>query len=321
MIFKLTCLLITNFILFKITFYLFQKYKLLDIPSGALKIHEAATPYNGGIVLFLNIIFILILNFNFQFLYPNFLIFLLLLTSLFIMCFIDDINNISPNLRFFITIIILTLFLIFYPSLRLENLRFEFIDYSIEFYLYSLPISVFCLFAFIQAINMLDGINGQVAIYITVLLIITNLLSQNISIYFLPFLAIFLFYNLSGKSFLGDSGSYLLAFCTGLLLINLYQKKIFSADEVFLLISIPGYEMIRLFTSRIINKKNPFLGDRHHIHHLLLNKYNTKVTTIFSSFILVTPCVLITFLDNNLIVFIVTLLSYSCTIIFLKKNS
>ena len=55
MIFKLTCLLITNFILFKITFYIFQKYKLLDIPSGALKIHEAATPYNGGIVLFLNI--------------------------------------------------------------------------------------------------------------------------------------------------------------------------------------------------------------------------------------------------------------------------
>ena len=105
---------------------------------------------------------------------------------------------------------------------------------------------------------MLDGINGQVAIYITVLLIITNLFSQNISIYFLPFLAIFLFYNLSGKSFLGDNGSYLLAFCTGLLLINLYQKKIFSADDIFLLISIPGYEMIRLFTTRIINKKNPF---------------------------------------------------------------
>ena len=228
MILKLTCLLIINIIIFKITYYLFNKYELLDIPSGALKIHRAATPYNGGIVLFLNIIFILILNFNFQFLYPNFLIFLLLLTFLFTMCFIDDINNISANLRFFLTIIILILFFFYYPSLRLENLRFEFIDYSVEFYLYSLPVSVFCLFAFIQAINMLDGINGQVVIYITVLLIITNLFSQNISIYFLPFLAIFLFYNLSGKSFLGDSGSYLLAFCTGLLLINLYQKKFFS---------------------------------------------------------------------------------------------
>jgi len=320
MILKLTCLLIINIIIFKISFYLFQKYKLLDIPSGALKIHRAATPYNGGIVFFLNIILIFVLNFNFQFLYPNFLIFFLLLTFLFTMCFIDDINNISANLRFFLTIIILILFFFYYPSLRLENLRFEFIDYSVEFYLYSLPVSVFCLFALIQAINMLDGINGQVVIYITVLLIITNLFSQNISIYFLPFLAIFLFYNLSGKSFLGDNGSYLLAFCTGLLLINLYQKKIFSADDIFLLISIPGYEMIRLFTTRIINKKNPFLGDRNHIHHLLLNKYNIKVASTVSSFILVTPCILITFLENNLIIFIVTLLLYLSTIIFLKKN-
>ncbi len=320
MILKLTCLLIINIIIFKISFYLFQKYKLLDTPSGALKIHRAATPYNGGIVFFLNIILIFILNFNFQFLYPNFLIFFLLLTFLFTMCFIDDINNISANLRFFLTIIILILFFFYYPSLRLENLRFEFIDYSVEFYLYSLPVSVFCLFALIQAINMLDGINGQVVIYITVLLIITNLFSQNISIYFLPFLAIFLFYNLSGKSFLGDNGSYLLAFCTGLLLINLYQKKIFSADDIFLLISIPGYEMIRLFTTRIINKKNPFLGDRNHIHHLLLNKYNIKVASTVSSFILVTPCILITFLENNLIIFIVTLLLYLSTIIFLKKN-
>ena len=320
MILKLTCLLIINIIIFKISFYLFQKYKLLDIPSGALKIHRAATPYNGGIVFFLNIILIFVLNFNFQFLYPNFLIFFLLLTFLLTKCFIDDINNITANLRFFITIIILILFFFYYPSLRLENLRFEFIDYSVEFYLYSLPVSVFCLFALIQAINMLDGINGQVVIYITVLLIITNLFSQNISIYFLPFLAIFLFYNLSGKSFLGDNGSYLLAFCTGLLLINLYQKKIFSADDIFLLISIPGYEMIRLFTTRIINKKNPFLGDRNHIHHLLLNKYNIKVASTVSSFILVTPCILITFLENNLIIFIVTLLLYLSTIIFLKKN-
>ena len=52
MILKLTCLLIINIIIFKISFYLFQKYKLLDIPSGALKIHRAATPYNGGIVFF-----------------------------------------------------------------------------------------------------------------------------------------------------------------------------------------------------------------------------------------------------------------------------
>ena len=45
MILKLACLLITNIILFKITYYLFNKYELLDIPSGALKIHDP-TPYN-----------------------------------------------------------------------------------------------------------------------------------------------------------------------------------------------------------------------------------------------------------------------------------
>ena len=321
MIFELAFLFIINLILFKITFYFFQKYKLFDVPRGALKIHKNPTPYYGGTVLFINIILVVIFNYNFQIIYPYSFTFLFLLTSLFFMCLIDDINNISANFRFFLTIIILTFIFSFYPNLRLENLRFEFIDYNVEFYLYSLPVSVFCLFALIQAVNMLDGINGQVVIYITFLLIVTNFFSLNISIYLLPFLIIFLYYNLFGKSFLGDSGSYLLAFFTGLLLINLHQKKIFFADEIFLLISIPGYEMIRLFATRILNRKNPFLGDRHHIHHLLLNKFNVQKASVISSLILISPCVLIIFSDNNLMIFFITLFVYLSAITFLQKNN
>ena len=39
---------------------------------------------------------------------------------------------------------------------------------------------------------------------------------------------------------------------------------------------LPGIDMLRLFLERIL-KKNPFKGDRNHLHHLFYLKNNSEL--------------------------------------------
>ena len=80
--------------------------------------------------------------------------------------------------------------------------------------------------------------------------------------------------NISNKVFLGDSGIYLLTLILSLCLIYEHniQNNIIYSDEIFFLLLLPGIDLLRLTISRLSNFKNPFFGDRNHIHHLLIKK-------------------------------------------------
>ena len=86
---------------------------------------------------------------------------------------------------------------------------------------------------------------------------------------------VFLYLNFKNKIYLGDNGVFINSFIISYFIIKSYNYNIESAlksDEILLLFLIPALDLIRLFISRIMNLKNPFSGDRNHIHHLLLNK-------------------------------------------------
>ena len=64
---------------------------------------------------------------------------------------------------------------------------------------------------------------------------------------------------------------------------NINQK--ITADEIFVLMMLPGLDMTRLFVQRLLNKKNPFIRDRNHFHHLLHDNYgyshSIKILSLF----------------------------------------
>ena len=79
-----------------------------------------------------------------------------------------------------------------------------------------------------------------------------------------------MFLNHKQKSFLGDSGTYLLAFIFSYFFIKLYnQTSTIQVDKIVLFMIIPGIDLIRLFTLRIIRGRNPFSPDRNHLHHII----------------------------------------------------
>ena len=62
---------------------------------------------------------------------------------------------------------------------------------------------------------------------------------------------------------------------------------------------MPGIDLIRLTLVRLYKGKNPFYGDRNHIHHLLLKKYDLSKTNIILALLSVSPIILSSFFKLN----------------------
>lgn len=96
----------------------------------------------------------------------------------------------------------------------------------------------------------------------------------------------FLKYNYTpAKIFMGDSGSLSIGLLAAVMAIQFIEQnevvlrsgnsegvKIVAAPAMAIsILIIPLYDTLRAFTMRIINKKSPFLADRNHIHHRLID--------------------------------------------------
>ena len=132
-----------------------------------------------------------------------------------------------------------------------------------------------------------------------------------------------LFLNISNKIFLGDGGIYLLSIILSSSLIYEHniQKNIIFADEIFFLLLLPGLDLLRLTLKRLLSFKNPFFGDRDHIHHLLINRYSLKVTNLILFLTSIIPIILFSvFTINFFLVFFIFLVIYVFLIKILKSN-
>jgi UDP-GlcNAc:undecaprenyl-phosphate GlcNAc-1-phosphate transferase len=119
---------------------------------------------------------------------------------------------------------------------------------------------------------------------------------------------------------MGDSGTLFLGFVISVLIIANYNIQYsLNVDEIFLLMFLPGVDMFRLFIQRIVSKKNPFLGDREHLHHYLLGFFGYRWAIILILSISILPSMLSFFIDSVIIIiFFINL--YLFLFIFLKRS-
>jgi len=52
---------------------------------------------------------------------------------------------------------------------------------------------------------------------------------------------------------------------------------------------IPGLDLVRLALTRVLRRKHPFKGDRNHIHHLLIKRFNLSKTLILIISLIIFP--------------------------------
>lgn len=156
----------------------------------------------------------------------------------------------------------------------------------------SYMISFFVLIAIINAVNLIDGIDGLASglgiLYCLFFAIYFGLVGETswsiLGICMIGSLAVFFIYNVFGnreKIFMGDSGSLLLgylltAFVFHFCEVNAYHEvpewlHMNAAPAVAIcVLTVPIFDTIRVSLTRIKQHRSPFQPDKNHIHHLLL---------------------------------------------------
>jgi len=185
---------------------------LYDKPNKKRKIHSIPTPSIGGIILVINLSLIGLINIFFTVIDFNYTPLFFCAVVIFFIALLDDIFDILPYKKFFLTSLVIFFFLLFNNEKLISRIIFDFYYISIENYFISFFITWLCVMLLLNAINLYDGINGQLATY--AIFVFAVFLYKNIfydlSFFILFFLLFFLYYNLRGKIFLGDNGSFLI---------------------------------------------------------------------------------------------------------------
>ena len=130
-------------------------------------------------------------------------------------------------------------------GILITKLQFSFVEKIIHLGNFSYFFTILCFLLFVNAFNMIDGINGLAATYTLIIFLIY--ISQDIFLIFLTIISLnllfYIFFNFKNLMFLGDSGSLILGFLISYISIRAYnQNLINNTDEIFLIMCIPGYE-------------------------------------------------------------------------------
>ena len=301
---------------------------LYDFPDKRLKTHKKKISLIGGTIVMFNIFFLLFIDFAIQIKFFDFFqstteifSFLAVLLLFFILGFYDDKYKIKPYVKFFLSILISIFYVFTNKNIIVDSFSISIYEYRIFLEVFSVLFTVFCIIVLINSLNFYDGINGQLLIFFLIMFSYLLLKTNRFEFYSLIIIIILfcLFLNLSNQMFLGDNGVYVMS--TILITSIIYEHNVYKnfiyADEIFFLLLLPGIDLIRLTVVRLINGKNPFYGDRNHIHHLMIKRYSLLITNIFLVFLSILPILLYNnFHLNFYAIFSIFLIIY----IFLIKN-
>lgn len=248
---------------------------VLDKPDGQRKLHARVTPLVGGFAVMLPTLLAatylaLVSDLN---RFYAVVAFAGLVTL--VMGFIDDRRHISPTLRLLLSLLLAIAVLYLVPALNVEFLTFTFTRQALFLHGMGLPFTVVCIVGLLNAVNMADGNNGIVGslslAWCLELMLFAPSHMQPLLLAFAAALAVLIVFNLQGRLFLGDSGSYAISFVVGLLTVHVYAVGFvrLPADLVALWFLIPVLDCLRVMGRRMIRGVSPFSSDRTHLHHII----------------------------------------------------
>ncbi|MBI4950285.1 MAG: undecaprenyl/decaprenyl-phosphate alpha-N-acetylglucosaminyl 1-phosphate transferase [Deltaproteobacteria bacterium] len=191
---------------------------------------------------------------------------------------IDDLKNINWKYKMAGTVIA-TSITVFYGGIVLDNLGDLFGAGPVRLGVLSVPFTFFCVIGVVNALNMIDGLNGLAGglsvIMLGAIAFFAYLSGSAAFVYvavaLIGSLAGFLVFNYpKGSIFMGDSGSNLLGFALAISAIALFRTKLPSEPMIpVVILSLPIFDTVRVMVGRMRKGKSPFYPDKTHIHHIL----------------------------------------------------
>ena len=200
----------------------------------------------------------------------------------------DDLIGVRYRAKFFIQIVCGIMLVA--GGVELSDLHGMLFIHSMPSWI-SIPLTVFVTVFIINAINLIDGIDGLASGLCSVACLFYGLtffmLHQHVyailAFATLGVLVPFFYYNVFGnaehgkKIFMGDTGSLTVGMMLCFLSLKLTMcglddntGNVHPMVLAFSPLLVPCCDVVRVYLHRVRNGKNPFLPDKNHIHHKLL---------------------------------------------------
>lgn len=196
----------------------------------------------------------------------------------------DDQRDTPPLSRTLGLLVFVGIALVIDPNLIAKTFNWGSFDpVPIPLWLYCIVLGLAAV-GLVNAVNMADGQDGIVGsmyvVWAGCLMIVEHGTSEVIAGVLLMASVIFLSFNLRGKLFLGDCGSYGVTFAFGLLATLAHARGEISLETLIVWFFVPGMDCLRLLISRPLRKRSPFQGDRDHFHHRLEDKMGKNLSFV-----------------------------------------
>ena len=271
------------FFVFIVFFIILKKNNLL-IDNISYSNHKIIGAENKSPII-IGGVYILAVHLIFNYDYSIFLTLSAILITL--LGFTSDKNILSnPKIRIIFQFLIIIL-LTYFENLKIDDVKIEFFNLFLLNEYFNLIFTVFCLAILINGSNFLDGLNGLLAGYyliilITIIFLINSnneidIIDYNFVIIIIYTLFVFLFFNIFGKVYLGDSGTYLLSLLIGSYLITFnLNNDLLSPYYIAVLLWYPAFENLFSLIRRTIKKQKASLADNLHLHQLIFIFFQSK---------------------------------------------
>lgn len=217
----------------------------------------------------------------------------------------DDILDLSPALRFLIEIGTVLL-LIFVGGYTLNDFHGLWVLNQIPQGV-AIPLTVFAAVGIINAINLIDGVDGLSSGYCILTSLLFGVMFWYVGDRTMCMLAVvaagslipFFFHNVFGKSskmFIGDGGTLVMGIVMSVFVIRILRhgsmSEVYDAVNIGLVpftlavLSVPVFDTLRVMTTRILKRKSPFHPDKTHLHHMFIRLGCSHAATTLAILIL-----------------------------------
>lgn len=253
---------------------------LVDRPNYR-KRHRGLIPLVGGISVYAGLCFTFFVN---DYYIPNFRFYLLCAGILVFVGMLDDRFDISVKIRALVQALVAGAMMVF-GHLSLRSFGHLFGPWDMVLGPFGYLVTLFAVWAAINAFNMVDGIDGLLGGLSAVTFGGMGILlyvhgHSNLALWCFAMIAATLPYILLNlgcfgpryKVFMGDAGSTMIGFTAIWILLQSTQGKGAPINPVtaLWLLAIPLMDMVAIMYRRLRKGMSPFSPDRQHIHHLLM---------------------------------------------------
>lgn len=300
---------------------------IVDQPNGSRKKHQRATPYLGGLILYLSWLgtgyFSPATTSGADWIFASVGFIILLLTGI-----VDDAIDLNAKWKLVLQILAICCFVLPYENiLDLQNY-----DLKQLFYLgvlFAIGILV------INSFNLIDGLDGlSLGMGILWAAFLSYFSTQQGDQFLTLMLIVFIGASLGlsrinfhpAKIFLGDGGSL---FIGGFIFWAFYRLFKNTPEEMFInpymlivVFSLPTIDVLAIIGYRLYKHQGIMKADRNHIHHLILSKTNSHPKTVgvlhLILFVNLLSCVLLSHFSISLYCFLIWIPIYLLIYVYLR---